>query len=415
MKKIIFLTLLLSSFLYSGVYTKKDVKVYEGVGYGSTRQEAVNNALAEAVEQINGVVIAKSVYSEDLLVETDKENASAFVYDTKIKKITAGKVDSYKIESVTKGDDGRYEAVVSVTKTKVTHKYKAPGHNPKNRRALAVIPFEFKKSYSIYGVNIPGEALSMRLNQAVVTKFTQTRKFTVLDRENSKYYEFEKSFLLSGNSQRSELARLGQRLGVDYFVIGQIVDFAIERESQTNYYTSQTTSSDKAYATISYRILNVPTQQIKWAETIDISFDLPKKKRAESIILKASDTIAQEIVDRVLNNIFPPKVIEVSHKNAIVNMGGNVIHVGEKYKVFRYGKKLYDPYTKEYLGRDEIEVGTVEITKVLPKISYAKILSGKVKKGNVLRKEASQNSDKVKANDDSEGKGSMFDAMFPQP
>jgi curli biogenesis system outer membrane secretion channel CsgG len=399
--------------LFAEVYTKNDVRVYEGVGQGFSRKEAVNNALAEAMEQINGVTINKEVLSEDIVVDSDKDSNSAFIFDSKIKKISHGRVDSYKIKSVKKDESGRYEAVVEIVKKKTSYAYKSPGLNPKNRRALAVIPFEYKPKYNLYGASIDGRALSLRLTQSVVNKITQTRKFSVLDRQNSKYYELEKRFLTSGNSEPSELARLGRRLGVDYFIIGQILDFAMAGESKTNYYTSETKSKNHAFITLSYRILNVPTQQIKFSDTIDIDFELGEAKRAESMILKASNRVAQVLVEQILNSIYPPKVVDVSGERLIINMGGSVIKEGEVYTLFALGKKLIDPYIKEYLARDEIEIGKIEITKVKPKISYAKLLLGKAKVGAILRKEKTKS--KIETNSH-EGRGYLFDkSLFSNP
>ena len=46
-----------------------------------------------------------------------------------------------------------------------------------------------------------------------------------------------------------------------------------------------------------------------------------------------------------------------------------------KYKVVRLGKRLVDPYTKESIGREEVEVGLVRVTDVQAKSSTAKILN----------------------------------------
>ena len=405
MKKIvlIFLTMLLP--LVAGVYTQKSVKIYRGEGYGVSREEAINNALIEAIGQIHGVKMRKVTQSKDSLIETDDKSSLTSKFSSKIDKITQGKVNSYQIEEVEQLGDHKFRAVITVKKVKVSHKYKAPGHDPRKRRSLAVLPFEYKSSYLLHDLSINGKALSNRITQSIVNKITQTRKFTILDRQNSKYYQFEKSFLKSGDTDPIELARLGKRLGADYFIIGQILDFGVDKNVESNYYTGQTRSKNVAYATVSYRILNVPTQQIKWSDTIDIDFVLPKTKRAESIVAKAVDRIAQVLVDQIIFNIYPPKIIETNSNSVIINMGGNTLHKGDRFKVYALGKKLYDPYTKEFLGQDEIEIGEIEITTVKPKISYAKVVLGKVKKGAILRKiDVSSSSDG--------GKESMFEMMF---
>jgi hypothetical protein len=40
------------------------------------------------------------------------------------------------------------------------------------------------------------------------------------------------------------------------------------------------------------------------------------------------------------------------------------------------GAPLVDPYTKESLGQAEREIGVVEVQRVDPKVSYARLLSG---------------------------------------
>jgi curli biogenesis system outer membrane secretion channel CsgG len=385
----------------------------EGIGFGANKYEAVENALINAVGQVNGISInsARMIVHQStkgkILINNSKNvvKVSTTSQARAVATKTKGSVYSYSIIYVRKTNGG-FEAKVSATVVK----YKSPGLNPRNRRSLAVLPFEYKKTYFLNGIAIDGKALSDRITQAVINKITQTRKFTVLDRQNSDYYNFEKNFLLSGNTDPIELSRLGKRLGADYFVIGQILDFGINKDTETNYYTGEQSVSNSGYATIAYRILNIPTQQIKWSDTINVDFDLPNVKRAEQIVSIAGDKIAQVLVDQIIFNIYPPRIIEVRGKSVVINMGGNTLHKGEKFNVYALGKKLYDPYTKEYLGRDEKLIGEIEITKVLPKISYAKVIKGNAVRGALIRKDVESKPEKEDTSN--EGKDSMFDAIF---
>ncbi|SMC08771.1 CsgG/HfaB family protein [Nitratiruptor tergarcus] len=409
MKKFIVL-ILFSLSLFAGIKTISVI----AQGYGTTYDEAVKNALINAVGQVKGIAISarkrlqRKIHEAHISVN-DSYKASIKVADRTSNSIyssTGGFINSYKIIYVKKISPKEYKAKVKA----YFAKYRSPGLNPRNRRSLAVLPFEYKKNYTLYGISINGKALSDRITQSIVNKITQTRKFTVLDRQNSKYYQVEKDLLTSGDSDPVELARLGKRLGADYFVIGQILDFGVNKNIESNYYTGESSSKNEAYATIAYRILNIPTQQIKWSDTIDIEFELPPARRAESIVVKAGDKIAQVLVEQIIFNIYPPKIVSISRDRVVVNMGGNFIHTGEKYEVYKLGKRLYDPYTKESLGREEIKIGTVKITKVLPKISYAKVVEGKVRKGAILKKISTPKEDD--SNSQNVGKESMFDEMF---
>jgi curli biogenesis system outer membrane secretion channel CsgG len=387
----------------------------EALGYGITKEDAINIALSRAVAQVNGLsisaaqAIVKQSTKGKILVNNSK-TVIKVVSKTQASSIATkakGALQSYRIISI-KPINGSYEVKISA----IVAKYISPGLNPRKRRSLAVIPFRYKKVYSFDNIDISGSSLTHRLTQAIVTKITQTRKFTVLDRENSEYYNLEKNFLLSGNTDPVELARLGKRLGADYFIIGEILDFGIEKNVENISLTGKNFMQINGYATVNYRILNIPTQQIKWSDTIDINFNIPKnKKRAESIIAISCDKIAQVLVEEIIFNIYPPRIIEDNGVSVILNMGGKFIHSGDIFEVYALGKKLYDPYTKEYLGRDEIYVGKIKITKVLPKISYAKIIEGRAGKGSIVRKIKKISNQKNKTQQ-VEGKDSMFDTMF---
>ena len=49
------------------------------------------------------------------------------------------------------------------------------------------------------------------------------------------------------------------------------------------------------------------------------------------------------------------------------------VQKGDEYVVFRVGKKLKDPRTNEILQIEEILVGTIEITELLPRTAYAEV------------------------------------------
>ena len=408
MKKLL-LFLLLSLLLVAGVYVKKHTKVYRGVGYGHTRQEAVYNAILEVLGEVKGISISKKSMYADLFVINSKKGVKNYAAGLDLYKISGGKIRGYTIDRVEKIGEHQYKAFVTLKRVKKSYHYKSPDKIPANRPRLAVLPFEHKASYQIYGIYINGKALSERFTEALIDTLSQTHRFTLLDRQNSKYYHLEKA-LLQEDRNLVEMSRLGKRLGVDYFFIAKIFDFGINKKPGCSL-ISTNNYSNKAYVTISYRILNIPLQQIKWANTIDIAFDVPAKKRVESLVLNVAQKVATTLAKEIIFSIYPPKVIGYDGKErVIVDLGGKLIRKGEHFKAYALGKKLYDPYTKEYLGRDEIERGEIVITKVLPKISYAKVIKGRVKKGYLLRPIASTEKE---VEDDSQGRPSTFEQMFP--
>ncbi len=361
-------------------------------GHGYTRASAVRDALIEAIKQTQGVAISsqraytKSIKEAGISIDGDSSHGISINERSikKIKEATRGFIRNYRIIDSYK-EGGEWVVKVQITMLK----YKTPGLSPQKRRKLAVIPFKYKISYNILGQQASGEIVSKRFTQALISNITQSRKFTVLDRENSKYYTQEKNFILSDNSAKNELLKLGNRLGSDYLVVGQILDFRVDKITEHNTIGIPESSRIVCNTTISYRILAMATQQIKWSETVSSSFTLDKSgssKSVEAIVSICMDKIAGKILNHILDNIYPPVIVATTSNSIIINQGGNNMHKGDIFKVYKKGERLVDPYTHEFLGYEEIEVGRVKIVTVRAKVSYAKLLSGAAKKGMILRR-----------------------------
>jgi hypothetical protein len=92
---------------------------------------------------------------------------------------------------------------------------------------------------------------------------------------------------------------------------------------------------------------------------------------------------AAKIDEKVVNAIFPLRVIKIiSPSDLVINQGGDTVKVGQRFLANRLGEPTTDPYTKEPLGRAEIPIGTVRISRVDPKLSYGELVSGTLPEGD---------------------------------
>ncbi|MCG8565738.1 MAG: hypothetical protein MI747_11725, partial [Desulfobacterales bacterium] len=166
-------------------------------------------------------------------------------------------------------------------------------------------------------------------------------------------------------------ARLGNRLGTDFIVVGQINKAVFKKWYKEMKSTGKKFAMSRYGGAFTYRILDVATGQIVFSQLYDgirtHEGDLPDMSR---IAGKNAEAIGRQIVQ----GIFPLAVVSVSGKSVYLGQGGETIVKGQKYKLIQYGKTLFDPYTKESLGREEIEVGVVQVVDVQAKTSRAKIL-----------------------------------------
>ena len=390
MKKV-FIFLMLS-FLPLIMFAKIETTYLSVQGVGDSKSEAIRNALIESIKQTNGVAIdSKRQYYKainEVGVSTDGDSSHSILISEhtqkRIREATSGFIKNYSISNAYQ-ESGQWYVDLKIKFSN----YKAPGHSAHKRRKIAIIPFEYKYTYDMFRQKELGSKVSKIFTQSLISKITQSRKFSILDRENNKYYQQEKNMILSGDADKQEFLKLGKKLGADYLLVGQLLDFSIDRTVETSSIGLPSIVSTKCNATISYRIIVMATSQIKWSETISKTFDLDEnlaQTSSEAILASTSDVLSGKIVENILSNIYPPKIVAVTSNSIIINQGGNSIQKNSIYKVYSNGQRLVDPYTNEFLGYEEIKVAEVVITTIKPKVSYARILRGKVSKGMILRK-----------------------------
>jgi len=324
------------SFSWAGGIQEKTVS---SIGYGATENEAVQDALIEALGQIKGKQIDAEKLSETKRLIKDNQEDLTKSSNKKISEATSGVISSYKILKMKKTDDGLFKVKIKAT-IAVYEKSKQL-----DRRKLAVLPFRINNNIfndeSISFINSWQKDLEDGL--------TQTRRFAMID----KSYEYESNQELSSYQNKqydiNEVARLGNKAGVDYMVIGNL-------ENLTNKNVSVGGKDVKLReVSIALRIIDIATGQIKFAKTV-----VQPKKTVRDILFA----------------IYPIAIVAANKNNVTLNSGGDFLKKGSMYKVVKLGKELIDPYTKEKLGREEIDIGEIKLTEINAKTSKAKIIKG---------------------------------------
>ncbi|EAJ0886759.1 CsgG/HfaB family protein [Campylobacter upsaliensis] len=365
--KILFLSLFLSLSLNAKVVTSTNTKSSTGEGVGLTREEAINNAIIEAVGKMGGVNINSLRKSNSSVFSNGLDTTIQDHYSEQISKATKGRVDSYEINSIEQDENGKYMANVTIFKTTTTKKYQAPGLSADNRRSISV--FDSTPDPTKRGI---GAALQ----QKIITNLLQSRKFNVLDRDSNGYYEMEKALIQSGNATKDEIYKLKNVLGTDYILLFSIS--ALDGKQKTSNLTGK--SKMEAEVVIDYRVLLFATRQIKFANTLSMKVAL--KDDSLSTNEQVLGQIARQISNDILNAIYPLKVASVENGEAIFSQS---LNQGDVYECFSLGKAIKDSYTKETTGRIETKSGSIEVTRSTPKLSYAKITEGSVKVGDICR------------------------------
>jgi hypothetical protein len=372
----LFVVALLFPLLVNAGVDRVDVNVK---GEGSSYQEALNNALLEVIGQIHG----KSIESEKMtrfLEASSTTNQSEEYYSSEeylsvVKEKTKGVVSSYK---VLHADDSSGRWILDVAAQ--VGKYKKS--KSANRKRIVITPSKVgRKDFSILDENIDAQEVAEKMDQSISDSLVQTRKFSVLDRKNNAAVNGELALAVSGNAATEEASRIGQSLVSDFVLVG-VLDRA-----QYSTTTTKMRTSDRAYTTgsgsasYSYSFIEVATSQIFFSDTVKVSIshnDISKASRnsptvvTEEIITALSKKMVKVLVDQ----IYPLAIVSKNNAEVILSEGGKRLSVGDSYKVYKRGAKIYDPYTKEFSGYEEFYCCTVKVNRVGPKQSYGAIVAG---------------------------------------
>jgi len=336
-------------------------------GDGSTQNIAIASALREAVLSVNGGQLAGVSESAQATLALDTEDgssvASSSMTSEAIATQTEGVVDSYTLLEASEE-----QGLWSVKLRARVAKYEVSAQAERLR--MAVMPFRLMDSDQA--------SFELAMTDALTTSLTQSRRFAMLDRDFLEEQSEELGFVASGGAATPELARLGNRLGTDYLIVGRIERANLSERTIELSSTGQSRTITTASADLSYRIIDVATTQIKYS-------DRWQGSGRDLSLSQLARRGGSEIGETILNAIFPIMVASYSNNAVTLGQGGNDIQIGDRYRLVQYGEPIVDPYTQESLGREERSVGVIEITSVQAKLSNASVIETTVDLGSQFR------------------------------
>jgi hypothetical protein len=363
-------------------------------GIGATRDQAVKNALYEAVSQVQGVVVTSGLATssaavgsvditrEEVNKSIEMEAISVRAVDTISTTLAQGLVKSYSVLEESRTADGKYEVLLEAE----VFDYQSPQASKK--MTLAVTAFEVQQTLYRFGnIKIPAAELAAQFSQRLTTLLNDSGRFDVLDRAFDYEFAEEKAILTSGDTDLEQKARVRQVLGADYLLSGRIRRASIIPESRllpsTGIYTEEyeadfvgevrllVPNTRQVAFSHEYRI-NLETAEVKWLSDNWASDERDFDQIKDAFL----DLAARQIVEDVLNDLFPVRVAAVRDNEIILDQGGERMLPDAVYEVYAQGEKIVDPQTQEVLGQDESRIAALRTTRVLPKFSYAEIVDG---------------------------------------
>jgi len=233
------------------------------------------------------------------------------------------------------------------------------------------------------------DRMTQALDGQLISAVQQTRKFTVLARSDSdalieeagatgKSFSFgEANYLLvvtvddfQDFIQTATFAALGKtatKRVIRFSAIGKIYE----------------TKTNKLIESANFQEQNLDTEELL-ANSASTGGEL-----SDALLLSLTRRMSEQIAQRVADVIYPAKIMAKTGKVVTINRGdGTAIAVGQLWEVFALGEEMTDPDTGASLGREEVSVGKVRITRVTAKTSQAEI-NGEdlgIDKGAIVRR-----------------------------
>ena len=236
---------------------------------------------------------------------------------------------------------------------------------------------------------LSAEQMSQSLMEQFNNSIQATRKFQVVVRSDLKdlITDDDKARALNPDKQKgfnlAETKYLTVLTVDDYDDQTQRLDQKLSNTTLTKR-TIRLSLITKIYETASGKLLESTSKSISSTEAQQTFNAEITDALIRTVVKDSADWAATQVVDV----IFPVKIITKNDKSVTVNRGeGSGMVVDQVWRVFAVGKELIDPDTKEVLGKEEVEIGKVRVTDVLPKFSKASIVEDRgIAEGALLRK-----------------------------
>jgi len=263
------------------------------------------------------------------------------------------------------------------------------------RPTIAVLDFTADKDTITFGhgfiVRETVEASTKYLSTELITFLVKANKFDVVERSRMEDILKEQEFSESGYISPETAVKLGKLIGADYFVMGKIEQFKAGIESKKIPYTNEVRKQYEGKMTVNVRIVDSRGGKVVTANKFVVEHEDRNRKNevtADDFLDALKEKTVKEIVNGIIEGVFPLKIIKITGNKVYINRGAGVsFKVGDTLTVFSQGESLVDPDTGESLGSAEEEVGSIEVSTIQKKFSTAKIIAGagQIKKGSVVR------------------------------
>lgn len=322
-------------------------------GQGMTEAAAIKDAVVEAVGRVSGERISSGSVAQTKSDEsTSGKSEHSASFEQRIESLIRGVVKSSRTLSVSR------DPVVGVFKAEVEVGVATYRQSEQLKRVkLAVVMGNQGLPRALGDQTV---SFTQALLNGASDKLVGSRKFAVLDRQQREAAQREFSRITSGEAAVENYVRVQSAAIADFLIVVDVSEYVPGKSML---------GSDRAKASARAIVYDYTSGQIRQAVNTT-SMRVMRDGSAVGLGTQLGADLAEQISD----NAFPPQVIAIEAGNPIINSGFGQFEVGDAVDLFKQGKALLDPYTRESLGNAEVLVGRAAVETVMPKTSVLKLL-----------------------------------------
>ncbi len=324
-------------------------------GNGMTEAAAIKDAVVEAVGRVSGERITSRSTTETSSRESSSGQSEFKAnFEQRIDSLIRGVVKSSRTLSV--GRDPatslfKAEVEVGVATFRQSEQLK--------RIKLAIVQGSMAAPRQL---GADGATFMQALINGASDKLVTAQKFAILDRQQQAAAQREYSLITSGRTGVENQVRLQSAAVADFLVVVDVSDYVPGKS---------VLGTDRARASARAIVYDYTSGQIRQsvnAAATRLIRDGSKEPLASQL--------GAELAERIIENVFPARVIAIEADRPIINAGLGQFDVGDVVDVLRQGKSLRDPYTQESLGAAESPVAQGVVEMVMPKSALIRLPPG---------------------------------------
>ncbi|MCK9988102.1 MAG: hypothetical protein AzoDbin1_04574 [Azoarcus sp.] len=272
--------------LSSAAFAATNDVTRETEGYGATQQEAVANALVEAVRQVRGSAAGVDRSVEETMAVV--AGAGGMVIEKTTKPVqdvyteSRGFVRSYQVLEQRATDKSVYVRIRALVPSFES------AISDAGKKRIAVLPFRVTPDGYRLADHGDAMAFSQRLADHLVTQMSTQQDVVVVNRDFFAELGLEKA-VLGADAAPEELTKLGASVGADFLLVGRVQEARTETEPGA--YGSKPKKTDEIRLT--WRMVEAATGKLLGAG--DVAFDNLRKEKNRYSWTKRNDFEAGEL------------------------------------------------------------------------------------------------------------------------